>query len=583
MNDTTQTVNTVGTLILVLAPLSPEKMAPLDVTSTLQPLAGLSVDLVLVSLAFGIGAVGSFLGLFGDDDDDESGSSGGDGDDVFGGGGDGFDDMGGLDDTGGLDDMGGLGDMGGLDDMGGGTDGGGGSEELEHRVDELESELGEVSSTVSTVRSENEQISETVGDVEENVRKLLDIYEMVTRGVNPFVDDASGSPFEGGGGGGLGLFESDDGGGGGQQEIDEDLASADAEEFFDDGFGDLDDDDGFADDDFATDDGFADGAAATAGAGDNGSDGDDGDGMSFEELKQEYDQGAEWANDDGTDAAEEVSEPAAEEGPDVVVDEPTGAPHGDAPPDTGAGDAPGFGAETDPEPEPPSEPEPTPSEPVAEKPAAAAGPIVDEGARPTPRSRRDRARRKPYLSHLPGEYTTDLAVMEWLSYLVRESDGPDAHRAIAYYGTVGWISESVEEELHAYLRGIAGDGADGPAPTAGGSGMAANGFGPAGTSAEADDTDDEEGSPGADLDGLAEADAPTDAAFESVGGTNGEPTDDGTPPAEAPADAVAVTDYRPVPVGLTVEHHTESLRQIARIAGDPEGELLETYEPSRPG
>lgn len=99
------------------------------------------------------------------------------------------------------------------------------NEELEGRVNELETEITSLSSTVNTIRSENEEISETVESVEENVRKLLDVYEMVTRGINPFTDDVEA----GGQAGSLGLFgadaddEADD-------ELDEDVASAGADE-----------------------------------------------------------------------------------------------------------------------------------------------------------------------------------------------------------------------------------------------------------------------------------------------------------------------------------------------------------------
>ncbi|KYH25300.1 archaeal flagella protein [Halalkalicoccus paucihalophilus] len=76
------------------------------------------------------------------------------------------------------------------------------TEELEQRVDDVETELESITSTVNTIRSENEEI-------EENVRKLLNVYEMVTRGVNPFTDDEDGA---GGGAsnGSLGLFDGDE-------------------------------------------------------------------------------------------------------------------------------------------------------------------------------------------------------------------------------------------------------------------------------------------------------------------------------------------------------------------------------------
>ena len=614
VNGAAQSVNTVGTLMLALVAVLPDTMAVLDASSTVQPLVDLDAGAILASLALGVGVLGSFLGLFGDEEGTDSDETD---DDVFGEGGGDLDDMDGFDDMGGLEDMDGFDDVGGMEEgLGGEAGAEGGSEDIERRVDELETELGEVSSTVSTVRSENEQISETVDDVEENVRKLLDIYEMVTRGVNPFVDDAAGSAFDEGAGG-LGLFETDDADSG-EEEIDEDLASADAEEFFDDGFADLDGDEGFDDDGFDAldDDGFddvepgtpdgttasADGPGEPVDAGDSGprggDDGDSGDGMSFEELKQEYDQGADWA--DGEDEPGAAAEPSTDEGsepPDVVVDDPANVDGADDPLDAETGADPATAGTAE-----PAEAEPAVEVGSSEAPGEDAEDSVPEryhGGRSASARRepagRGRRRRKPYLSRLPGEYTVDLAVMEWLSYLVDESDAADAHRAIAYYRTVGWITETVEEELHADLGGISG-GEDettatepAAAPDVRPGAATANGSSPG--SDGADETDEAAGAdaPVEDLGGLEEADAPTGTAFagtdvgagfdsDSVARTDGSTETGGD---DSAADGSA--DPVPAPVGLTVEHHTESLRQIARFAGDPEGELLEAYRPPERG
>lgn len=109
------------------------------------------------------------------------------------------------------------------------------TEELERRVDDVETELASISSTVNTIRSENEEISNTVGNVEENVRKLLDVYEMVTRGINPFTDDIDTGGADAVGGGSLGLFDSDEEGEK-EDDPDEEVAAADADSFFDDEF-----------------------------------------------------------------------------------------------------------------------------------------------------------------------------------------------------------------------------------------------------------------------------------------------------------------------------------------------------------
>lgn len=58
--------------------------------------------------------------------------------------------------------------------------------EFEHRLDHLEEEVDELSSTVEAVQDENEQIAESVEDVNGNLQKLLNLSGSVARGVNPF-------------------------------------------------------------------------------------------------------------------------------------------------------------------------------------------------------------------------------------------------------------------------------------------------------------------------------------------------------------------------------------------------------------
>ncbi|WP_229110208.1 FlaD/FlaE family flagellar protein [Halapricum desulfuricans] len=291
----------------------------------------------------------------------------------------GGDDLGGL---GGFEDEGDdeFGDFG--DDEFGDMDGGPDTDELEHRLDELETEVGSLSSTVNTVRNENEQISETVDDVEENVRKLLDIYEMVTRGVNPFADDIEGGGLSGGDGDSFGLFDTDQQDDDGDEELDEDIANADAEGFFDDdlvddddgefgesvedvmGEEDLDggsdpfeddfDDEAFGEDDFDDeafgeddfDDGDLDEGGLADDFGDGGSDESKGDsddgggGKSFQELKDEYESGeADWAEEDSGDEPleEETDESDGDDAAEAFDDEFDG--------ETDAGDE--FDGETD--------------------------------------------------------------------------------------------------------------------------------------------------------------------------------------------------------------------------------------------
>ncbi|USZ68127.1 fla cluster protein flaCE [Halorussus salilacus] len=380
----------------------------------------------------GTGVVGMGIMDFMDEEEGENVDADGGGDDLFGDGmgGEMDDDFGEMDDSMGMD--GGMGmdaemddwvDGGDDDEFGMGGGGGGVTQELENRIDELENEVAEISSTVSTVRSENEQISAKVDDTEENVRKLLEIYEMVTRGVNPFVDDVQqggmgGDAFGAGGDGegGFGLFDGDEDEE--ESDLDGDVADAEAESFFDDDFEDEDDEfDDFgedAGDDLGFDDpdeGMGGESLESEGASDEG--GGQAGGSTFAELKEEYESGdADWAEGDG-----EAAEPEPDADVDAEVDpEPTTEDDG------------GFEFE-----------EPAETEPV--EPATTANSSGLDG--------------KPYLAALPSGYVADLVVMEWLEFLVTEFGPQDAVRTITYYGDIGWISESVEEELLAYVGGFA--------------------------------------------------------------------------------------------------------------------------------
>jgi len=375
----------------------------------------------------------------GDQDETDGGDplAEGDVDDGFDESDDEFGDIGGWDD----DELGDLGD----DDEA--------ESDLSPRIDELENEIESLSSTMGTVRSENEAISETVEDIEDNIRKLLEIYEMVTRGVNPFVDDAPGG---GGMGGAFDLFDHADDE---ADDLDPDVADADPDSFFEDDFDDAEFDDDF-EDEFDDEDGFVD--EETSAASDRGSNGSDGgDGKTFEELKSEYDAGDE-AWDDAGEAAE-----AGEEA----------APAGD-PQSGGDGDVP----ETD------GEETLTPgtidadieSEGWDQEPGTANGgwgdvdaddstaigtEVHDGGSDGEPQSRRTGSGRKPYLQSLPSGFGAELLVIEWLSYLEGHSSTSEALRAIRYYETIGWVGHDAAEDLQGYLYGLSEAP---PSPPAGG-------------------------------------------------------------------------------------------------------------------
>ncbi|WP_418285571.1 FlaD/FlaE family flagellar protein [Halorubrum sp. DTA46] len=401
-----------------------------------------------------LGLVGaSVLDRFLDDggsDDDDSGGMGDD--DPFGGGG-----MSGGGMSGGGMSGGGMGGGDGLDDFDGmdewddgfddGDGGGSDTDELEKRLDDLENEVASLSSTVSTVRSENEEISAAVDDIEEDVRNLLDIYEMVTRGINPFVDDSSGfDSVSGGGEGSFGLFD-DEGDEETDDDLDEDVANADADGFFDDDV--LDDGfegDGFGDDAFDeldeepdddhTDDGDSADATSESGAADDEDDMND-DGKSFSELKEEYDAGeADWADENGSDGAEATADDGSFD--DDLGDETD--PFGDGSDDIGFEDA-GSDPGREPEQRGPQ---------LGGDPAEASG----DGFEYVQKDDLSGSRGKPYLTELPGDYVGDLLVMEWLEFLVSESDVTDAVRAINYYERIEWVGPNAAARLRDFLSGF---------------------------------------------------------------------------------------------------------------------------------
>jgi flagellar protein FlaE len=427
----------------------------------------------------------------GDESPESEGADGTDESDDLGGLGDDGAGLGGGDEAG--DGFGGLDDEGG--DLGGDDAGGGNVDELEHRIDEVETELEDLSSTVETVRTENEQISTSVGDVEENVRKLLDIYEMVTNGVNPFADDVEAGAAGGSMGGDFGLFDDENGGdsdGGSEETVDRDVANADPEGFFDE---DLDDEDLTVDEEPAVDDVFGDAGdesadATGAGGGDAPSEPTD-EGTSFEDLKEEYD-AAEAADDSvadstaanpSTEAAGEPAEPNTDEGradtreptadsAEATETTPAASTASDAAP-TGASSTGGRVADRSDRSEAPDPPPATAADPpagTADTGTPAAGePTVNGGTAPvesapdqrsagaTP-AREPRGPGKPYLGALPSGVATDLLVTEWLEFLVDQAGVREAASALRYYESIGWIGPAVAASLSDRLDGFDGGG-----------------------------------------------------------------------------------------------------------------------------
>ncbi|MCU4924842.1 hypothetical protein OB905_02435 [Halobacteria archaeon AArc-dxtr1] len=345
---------------------------------------------------------------------------------------------------------------GGGDELSFGEEGSdGGSEgvpaELEARVSEIENEVGSLSSTVNTVQSENENIADSLDDIEENIRKLLEVYEMVTQGVNPFIEDdsltnmfaegeaARQAPGEGEHFGGESLFDGVDDD---AEMMDDDIADVEADEFLDDSFEDDDplmgddlagddfgddlEDDGFGDD--LEDDGFGDDLE------DDGSDESGGDeGLSFDDLKEEYDSGdASWAGDDGSEPGD--SEPGSSE-----LD----------------------GIESDPVSEQPVVDDGLEADDTSEEPSA----VADDDDATSEGEAVDGIDSRPYLVSVPSGYDVEFVVMEWLDYLTDEVGLNGAAQTLRFYESIDWISEPAEAHLQTMLNGFnGGPDLDNPRP-----------------------------------------------------------------------------------------------------------------------
>lgn len=59
---------------------------------------------------------------------------------------------------------------------------------------------------------------------------------------------------------------------------------------------------------------------------------------------------------------------------------------------------------------------------------------------------------KPYLERLPESYAAELALFEWLEFLLANAGFRGALDALRYYRSIEWITAGVEETLGEYLR-----------------------------------------------------------------------------------------------------------------------------------
>ncbi|MDX1746080.1 MAG: FlaD/FlaE family flagellar protein [Halobacteriales archaeon] len=283
--------------------------------------------------------------------------------------------------------------------------------QLEPRIDELEQELNRLSSAVSAVQAENDSIGESVSDIEENIRKLLDIYEMVTEGVNPFVDTNEGAVLDSGADD---LFDANDGDSSddtGIEDLDKALASSEGAGFFSEDAREEEANDHTRSDSGAPadeTDSAAESSPVSSGGGDTG--------KTFEELKSEYESaGTDWTPGEPTSKdPDRQSRTTAERSTGSAVEHD----------DSDASDAP-----------------------------------RDEAAsrRREPGSMGDRSGRgdrKPYLPRLPGGYVAELVIMEWIGYLHEHADAGGTLRAITYYENIDWIGREAAEGLRKAVQGV---------------------------------------------------------------------------------------------------------------------------------
>ncbi|PSQ12053.1 hypothetical protein BRC93_03225 [Halobacteriales archaeon QS_5_70_15] len=63
-------------------------------------------------------------------------------------------------------------------------------------------------------------------------------------------------------------------------------------------------------------------------------------------------------------------------------------------------------------------------------------------------------RQKPYLRRLPGNERGRRVAREWIADLVERAGADGAVEALAYYESIGWITESVREGLEGYLLAV---------------------------------------------------------------------------------------------------------------------------------
>jgi len=74
---------------------------------------------------------------------------------------------------------------------------------------------------------------------------------------------------------------------------------------------------------------------------------------------------------------------------------------------------------------------------------------------------------RPYLDRLPDAYAAQLEAFEWLEGLLTAGGHDATTSALAYYESIGWLSEHSREELEDVVSGLSAPGPEAAAPSLG--------------------------------------------------------------------------------------------------------------------
>lgn len=71
---------------------------------------------------------------------------------------------------------------------------------------------------------------------------------------------------------------------------------------------------------------------------------------------------------------------------------------------------------------------------------------------------------RPYLTRIPDEYTAQMEIFDWLEHLVSTAGHGSTLDALAYYESLGWLSEQSRQGLEEFVEGLAGTSPPDPGP-----------------------------------------------------------------------------------------------------------------------